>query len=58
MPFFRLIIRFPTWLSLFEGGRTKEIGETEDSFRIEFEMTHPIFGRTVVYTGSCRFESM
>ena len=56
MPFFRLMVRFPTWLSPFGGGRTKEIGETEDSFRIEFEMTHPIFGRTVGYTGRCRFE--
>ena len=58
MPFLRLFVRFPTWLSLFGGGRTKEIGETEDSFRIEFEMTHPILGRTVAYTGRCRIESM
>ena len=58
MPFLGMVVRFPTWLSPFGGGRTKEIGETEDSFRIEFEMTHPIFGRTVAYTGRCRFESM
>ena len=57
MPFLRLTVRFPTWLSPFGGGRTKEIGETEDSFRVEFEMTHPIFGRTVAYTGRCRLES-
>ena len=57
MPFLGLIVRFPTWLSPFGGGRTKEIGETEDSFRVEFEMRHPIFGRTVAYTGRCRFES-
>ena len=57
MPFLGLILRFPTWLSPFGGGRTKEIGETEDSFRVEFEMRHPIFGRTVAYTGRCRFES-
>ena len=57
VPFLGLIIRFPTWLSPFGGGRTKEIGETEDSFRVEFEMTHPIFGQTLAYTGSCRFES-
>ena len=56
MPFLRLLLRFPTWLSPFGGGRTKEIGQTEDSFRVEFEMTHPIFGRTVAYTGRCRFE--
>ena len=57
MPFLRLTLRFPTWLSPFGGGRTKEIGETEDSFRVEFEMTHSIFGRTVAYTGRCGFES-
>ena len=57
MPFLRVTVRFPTWLSPFGGGRTKEIGETEDSFRVEFEMTHPIFGRTLAYTGRCRFES-
>ena len=56
MPLLGLIVRFPTWLSPFGGGRTKEIGETEDSFRVEFEMIHPIFGRTLAYTGSCRFE--
>ena len=57
MRFLGLVVRFPTWLSPFGGGRTKEIGETEDSFRVEFEMTHPIFGRTVAYTGRCQFES-
>ena len=57
MPLGGLILRFPTWLSPFGGGRTKEIGETEDSFRVEFEMTHPIFGRTVAYAGTCQFES-
>ncbi len=57
MPILGLIVRFPVWLNPFGGGRTKEIGETEDSFRVEFEMTHPIFGRTVGYTGRCRFES-
>ena len=56
MPFLRLMVRFPTWLSPFGGGRTKEIGETEHSFRVEFEMSHPIFGRTLGYTGTCRFE--
>ena len=56
MPFLRLTVRLPTWLSPFGGGRTKEIGETEDTFTVEFEMTHPIFGRTVGYTGRCRFE--
>ena len=56
MPLLGLIVRFPTWLSPFGGGRTKEIGETEDSFRVEFEMAHPIFGRTVAYTGRCRLE--
>jgi len=58
MPFLGLIVRFPTWLSPFGGGRTREIGETEDSFRVEFEMTHPVFVRTVAYTGRCQFESL
>lgn len=57
VPFRGLIVRFPTWLSPFGGGRTREIGQTENSFRVEFELTHPIFGRTVGYTGRCRFES-
>ena len=58
LPFLGLIVRFPTWLSPFGGGRTTEIGESENSFRVEFEMTHPIFGRTVGYKGSCRIESL
>ena len=53
VPLLGLIVRFPTWLSPFGDGRTTEIGETEDSFRVDFEMTHPIFGRTVGYTGRC-----
>ena len=55
LPFLRLVVRLPTWLSPFGGGRTKESGETEDSFRVDFEMTHPVFGRTLGYTGRCRF---
>ena len=57
IPLFNLIVRFPTWLSPFGGGRTKEIGGTADGFRIEFEMTHPILGRTLAYSGWCRIES-
>ena len=57
VPFLGLIVRIPTWLSPFGGGRTKEIGETEESFRVEFEMVHPLFGRTLGYTGRCWFES-
>ena len=57
MPFLGLFVRFPTWLSPFGGGRTTEIGENENSFRVEFEMNHPIFGRTVGYKGRCRIES-
>mgnify|MGYP000014604768 FL=1 len=57
IPFLRLIVRFPAWLSPFGGGRTKEIGETDDRFRIEFEMTHPVLGRTLSYSGRCRIES-
>lgn len=54
VPFLGIIIRLPVWLSPFGGGHAMEIGEGEDSFRIEFEMTHPILGRTVGYTGRCR----
>ena len=57
IPFLGLLVRFPTWLSPFGGGRAKEIGEGEASFRIEFEMTHPAFGRTLAYSGRCQFES-
>ena len=53
VPLLGLTIRFPTWLSPFGGGRTTETGEDEDSLRVEFEMTHPVFGRTVGYTGRC-----
>ena len=56
MPILGLLVRFPTWLSPFGGGRTKEIGDTEVSISVEFQMTHPIFGRTLAYTGNCRFE--
>ena len=54
MPFLGIVARLPTWLSPFGGGHATEIGESEDSFRVEFEMTHPVFGRTVGYTGRCR----
>ena len=57
LPYLGLIVRFPTWLSPFGRGHTKEIGETEDSFKVEFEMNHPIFGRTVAYSGRCQFET-
>ena len=54
VPFLGLLVRVPTWLSPFGGGRTTETGEDNDNFRVEFEMTHPIFGRTVGYSGRCR----
>ena len=56
IPFLGLMVRFPTWLSPFGGGRAKEIGAGEASFMVEFEMTHPAFGRTLAYSGRCRFE--
>ncbi len=56
LPVFGLILRFPTWLSPFGGGRTTETGESETGFSVDFEMRHPLFGRTIAYTGSCRFE--
>ena len=57
IPFLGLMVRFPNWLSPFGGGQAKEIGETQDTFRVEFEMAHPLLGRTIGYTGRCRFES-
>ena len=54
VPFLGLIVRVPTCLSPFGGGRTTETGENGDSFRVEFEMTHPVFGRTIGYTGRCQ----
>ena len=56
VPLLGLTVGFPTWLSPFGGGRTTEIGEEDGSFRVEFEMTHPVFGRTVGYTGRCRID--
>ena len=56
VPLLGLTVGFPTWLSPFGGGRTTEIGEDESSFRVEFEMAHPVFGRTVGYTGRCRID--
>ena len=57
VPFLGITLRFPTWLSPFGGGWTREIGETADSFRVDWEMSHPILGRTVGYRGRCRIES-
>ena len=54
MPFLGTIVRLPIWLSPFGGGHATEIGETGDSYRVEFEMTHPMFGRTFGYSGRCR----
>ena len=31
--------------------------ETSESFRAESEMTHPLFGRTLGYAGTCKIES-
>ena len=53
VPGLGLIVRIPTWLSPLGGGTTTETENDEDSFRAEFEMTHPIFGRTVGYAGTC-----
>ena len=52
-PFLGLIVRIPTWLSPFGGDRTTESGEEQDNIRVDFKMTHPVFGRTIGYTGKC-----
>ena len=57
LPVFGMILKFPTWLSPFGGGRTTETGESETGFSVDFEMRHPLLGRTIAYTGRCRFES-
>ena len=57
VPFLGLIIGFPTWVSPFGGGCTTETGESEASFRVNFEMAHPVFGRTIGYSGRCRMSS-
>ena len=57
VPFLGLIIGFPTWVSPFGGGCTTETGESEASFSVNFEMTHPVFGRTIGYSGRCRMSS-
>ena len=58
VPFLGLIIGFPTWVSPFGGGCTTETGENEACFRVNFEMTHPVFGRTIGYSGRCRMSSL
>ncbi len=57
IPLVGWLVRFPPWLSPFGGGRTIEAGQAEDGFRVEFEMSHPVLGRTLAYSGSFRFES-
>ena len=57
IPFLALNLRLPTWLSPLGCGGAKEIGETQDRFRVEVEMTHSIFGRTLACTGMLRFQS-
>lgn len=56
VPLLGLTVGFPTWLSPFGGGRTTETGEDDGGFRVEFEMVHPVFGRTVGYAGRCRID--
>lgn len=54
VPLLGLAVRFPTWLSPFGGGRITETGEDEDCFTVDFQMSHPILGRTIAYSGRCR----
>ena len=54
VPALGLAVRFPTWLSPFGGGRITETGEGDDCFAVDFQMSHPILGLTVSYSGRCR----
>ena len=54
VPVLELTVRFPTWLSPFGGGRITETGEADDCFAVDFQMSHPILGATVGYSGRCR----
>ncbi len=54
VPLLGLAVRFPTWLSPFGSGRITETGEDEDCFTVDFQMSHPILGRTIAYSGRCR----
>ena len=49
----RWSLRFPTWLIL-GAGRIRETGLSDTGFEMDFEMRHPLFGRTFSYAG--RFE--
>lgn len=53
-PVFGLIVRFPTWLSPFGGGRITETGQGDDCFAVDFQMAHPLLGPTVGYSGRCQ----
>ncbi len=54
VPLLGLAVSFPTWLSPFGGGRIVETGEADDCFAVDFQMSHPILGATVGYSGRCR----
>jgi hypothetical protein len=49
----RWSLRFPTWLIL-GAGRIRETGLSDSAFEMDFEMRHPLFGKTFSYAG--RFE--
>ncbi len=57
LPLLRRTARFPAWLAPFGGGTTREKGVDERSFSVDFEMRHPLLGRTVAYRGTCRIRS-
>jgi hypothetical protein len=46
----RLSLRFPTWLLLGSGTIT-ESGRSDTEFVMDFQMQHPVFGRTFSYSG-------
>ena len=54
IPLIGLTVGFPKWLSPFGGGRITETGEDEDCIAVDFQMSHPVLGPTVSYSGKCR----
>lgn len=50
-----LSIRLPTWLIL-GAGEIRESGTSDSGFEMDFQMRHPLFGRTFSYSGAFEME--